>query len=111
MNKQKLKQLLLFGLAIGSAKVEAAGCYPLIPGLFGALLLAETNRTLLLIFTLFGMALFLPVTAMAIMAAHIPRTRMAMRGAMITGSRPLSKGFQPLAARTTSARSMKARRC
>ncbi len=65
MNKQKLKQLLLFGLAIGSAKVEAAGCYPLIPGLFGALLLAETNRTLLLIFTLFGMALFLPVTAMA----------------------------------------------
>lgn len=65
MNKQKLKQLLLYLLAIGAAKLSVGGLYPLIPGLFGALLLVETNRTLLLIFTLFGMALFLPVQAMA----------------------------------------------
>lgn len=65
MNQQKLKQVLLYALAVGTAKLSLAGCYPLIPGLFGALLLEEVNRTLLLIFTLFGMALFLPVQAMA----------------------------------------------
>ena len=65
MNKQKWKQLLLYGLMIGTAKVSVVECYPLLTGLFGALLLEEVNRTLLLIFTLFGMALFLPVQAMA----------------------------------------------
>ncbi len=65
MNKQKLKQVFLYALAMGVSKIPIAGCYPLIPGLFGALLLEEVNRTLLLIFTLFGMALFLPVQAMA----------------------------------------------
>lgn len=65
MNKQKLKQLLLYVLAVGAARLPVADCYPLIPGLFGVLLLEEVNRTLLLIFTLFGMALFLPVQAMA----------------------------------------------
>ena len=65
MNRQKWKQLLLYGLMIGTARVSVAECYPLLPALFGALLLEEVNRTLLLIFTLFGMALFLPVQAVA----------------------------------------------
>ncbi len=65
MNKQKLKQVLLYALALFASRVSLAGCYPLIPGLFGVLLLEEVNRTLLLIFTLFGMALFVPVQAMA----------------------------------------------
>lgn len=65
MNKQKLKQILLYGVAVGAAKLPVAECYPLIPGVFGALLLAGVNRTLLLIFALFGMTLFIPVQAMA----------------------------------------------
>ncbi len=65
MNKQKLKQLMLCGLAIGTAKASVGGAYPLIPGVFGALLLTGVNRTLLLIFMLFGMVLFLPVQAVA----------------------------------------------
>lgn len=65
MNKQKLKQLVLYALAVGASKVPVADCYPLIPALFGVFFLEEVNRTLLLIFTLFGMALFLPVQAMA----------------------------------------------
>ena len=65
MYRQKIKQLLLYALVIVSARVSIMGCYPLLPGLFGALLIEEVNRTLLLIFSLFGMALFLPVQAMA----------------------------------------------
>ena len=61
MNTQKVKQLVLYGLAVGAAKVSIAGCYPLITGLFAAFLLRDVNRTLLLIFTLFGMVFFLPV--------------------------------------------------
>ena len=49
MNKQKLKQVLLYALALFASRVSLAGCYPLIPGLFGVLLLEEVNRTLLLL--------------------------------------------------------------
>ncbi len=65
MDKQKLKQVLLCVLALGTAKVSVGGCYLLIPGVFGTLLLTGVNRTLLLIFMLFGMVLFLPVQAVA----------------------------------------------
>lgn len=65
MNRQKLKQLLLCVLAVGAAKIPVGGCYPLLPGVFGALLLEEVNRPLLFIGAFFGMALFLPVQAMA----------------------------------------------
>lgn len=79
MTKQKLKQLLLYALAIAAAKVSVGGLYPLIPGLFGAVLLVEANRTLLLIFTLFGMALFLPVQAMAKYGMALLVTALAVR--------------------------------
>lgn len=61
MNTKKVKQLILCGLAVGAARVSIAGCYPLVTGLFGAFLLGEVNRTLLLLFTLFGLVFFLPV--------------------------------------------------
>jgi len=64
MNNTKLKQIVLYGLAIVVAKVPLAGCYPLIPGLFAAAYLQEVNRSLMLIFTIFGMTLFLPLQAM-----------------------------------------------
>lgn len=65
MDRKKWKQLFVYALTLAAAKVTVAGCYPLIPGVFTAALLAEVNPTLLLIFSLFGMALFLPVQAMA----------------------------------------------
>ncbi|MFP3155915.1 SpoIIE family protein phosphatase [Lachnospiraceae bacterium ZAX-1] len=65
MNKAKLKQILLYALAVAVAKIPLAGCYPFIAGFFVAAYLEEVNRTLLLIFTIFGMTLFLPVQAMA----------------------------------------------
>lgn len=79
MNKQKLKQLLLCALAVVAARLPVAECYPLIPGIFGAMLLAEVNRTLLLIFTLFGMTLFIPVQAMAKYGMIILVTAIAVR--------------------------------
>ncbi len=79
MNKQKLKQVLLYALALGAARVPAAGCYPLIAGVFGALLLSGVNRTLLLIFTLFGMTLFIPVQAMAKYGMVVLVTALAVR--------------------------------
>lgn len=65
MNKTKWKEVALYGLAILVSKGEFAGCYPLIPGFFAAVYMEEVNRTLLLIFSIFGMALFVPVQAMA----------------------------------------------
>ena len=65
MDRKKWKQLLVYALTLAVSRVAVAGCYPLIPGMFIASLLAEVNATLLLIFSLFGMALFLPVQAMA----------------------------------------------
>lgn len=62
---QKWKQVVLYALAVAAAKGEFAGCYPLIPGFFAAVYMEEVNRTLLLIFSIFGMALFVPVQAMA----------------------------------------------
>jgi len=47
------------------SKGAFAGCYPLIPGFFAACYMEEVNRALLVIFTVFGMALFVPVQAMA----------------------------------------------
>ena len=64
MYKQKLKQWFLCGLAVLTARLSIAGNYPLIPGVFGALFLAQVNRTILLIFSLFGMVLFLPIHQM-----------------------------------------------
>lgn len=65
MNKSKWRELVLYVLAIVTAKVEFAGCYPLIPAFFAAGYMEEVNRTLLLVFSIFGMALFVPVQAMA----------------------------------------------
>lgn len=65
MNKSKWRELVLYVLAIVAAKVEFAGCYPLIPAFFAAAYMEEVNRTLLLVFSIFGMALFIPVQAMA----------------------------------------------
>ncbi len=65
MNKSKWRELVLYVLAIVTAKVEFAGCYPLIPAFFVAGYMEEVNRTLLLVFSIFGMALFVPVQAMA----------------------------------------------
>ncbi len=65
MNKAKWKEIMLYGMAILVSKGQLAGCYPLIPGFFAAVFMEEVNRTLLLIFTIFGMALFIPVQAMA----------------------------------------------
>ena len=65
MNKSKWKELILYILAIVVAKVEFVGCYPLIPAFFAAAYMEEVNRTLLLVFSIFGMALFVPVQAMA----------------------------------------------
>ena len=59
------KEIGLYGLAMLAAKGAFAGCYPLIPGFFTACYMEEVNRTLLLIFSIFGMALFVPVQAMA----------------------------------------------
>lgn len=61
MNTQKVKQLALYGVAMGAAKISVAGCYPLIPGVFGVLLLGKVNRALLLTFTMCGMIFFVPV--------------------------------------------------
>ena len=65
MNKSRWKELILYILAIVVAKLEFVGCYPLIPGFFAAAYMEEVNRTLLLVFSIFGMALFVPVQAMA----------------------------------------------
>lgn len=65
MNKSKWKEIVLYVLAIVVAKAEFVGCYPLIPGFFAAAFMEEVNRTLLLVFSIFGMALFVPVQAMA----------------------------------------------
>lgn len=65
MRKEKWKEIVLYGAAIAAAKGQFAGCFPLIPGFFAAACLEDVNRTLLLIFSIFGMALFVPVQAMA----------------------------------------------
>ena len=58
MNKTKWKEIALYGLAVVAAKGQFVGCYPLIPGFFAAAFMEEVNRTLLLVFSIFGMALF-----------------------------------------------------
>lgn len=65
MNKSKWRELVLYVLAIAAAKIDFAGCYPLIPAFFATAYMEEVNRTLLLVFSIFGMALFIPVQAMA----------------------------------------------
>lgn len=65
MNKRKWKEVAMYVLAILVAKVEFVGCFPLIPAFFTIAYMEEVNRTLLLIFSIFGMALFIPVQAMA----------------------------------------------
>lgn len=65
MNKSRWKEIVLYVLAIVVAKAEFAGCYPLIPSFFAAAYMEEVNRTLLLVFSIFGMALLVPVQAMA----------------------------------------------
>ena len=65
MKQTRWKEIVLYGLAMAVSKGAFAGCYPLIPGFFTACYLEEVNRTLLLIFSIFGMALFVPVQAMA----------------------------------------------
>ena len=65
MNLAKWKEMVLYGAAIAVSKGAFAGCYPLVPGFFAACFMEEVNRTLLLMFSIFGMALFVPVQAMA----------------------------------------------
>ena len=55
MNKTKWKEIALYGLAVVAAKGQFVGCYPLIPGFFAAAFMEEVNRTLLLVFSIFGM--------------------------------------------------------
>ncbi len=65
MNRRKWKEIALYFAAAIAARAEFAGCYPLIPGVFAAVCMEEVNKTLLLIFSIFGMALFTSVQAMA----------------------------------------------
>ena len=65
MNWTRWKEMALYGAAMVVSKGAFAGCYPLIPGFFAACYMEEVNRALLVIFTVFGMALFVPVQAMA----------------------------------------------
>lgn len=65
MNWTKWKEVALYGAAMAVSRGAFAGCYPLIPGFFAACYMEEVNRTLLLVFSIFGMALFVPVQAMA----------------------------------------------
>ena len=65
MSKAKWKEIALYALAVVAARGEFAGCYPLIPGFFATAFMEDVNRTLLLIFSIFGMAVFVPVQAMA----------------------------------------------
>ncbi|MCI9175251.1 MAG: SpoIIE family protein phosphatase [Lachnospiraceae bacterium] len=65
MKQTRWKEIILYGAAMAASKGAFAGCYPLIPGFFAACYLGEINRTLLMIFSMFGMALFIPVQAMA----------------------------------------------
>ncbi|MFG6384221.1 MAG: SpoIIE family protein phosphatase [Lachnospiraceae bacterium] len=65
MKQEKWKEIALYGVAVLVAKGGFAGCYPLIPGFFATAYMENLNRTLLLIFSIFGMALFVPVQAMA----------------------------------------------
>lgn len=65
MKQTRWKEIILYGVAMAVSKGAFAGCYPLIPGFFAACYLEEVNRTLLLIFSMFGMTLFIPVQAMA----------------------------------------------
>ena len=79
MKRAKWKELVMYGLAIGSAKWGVAGCFPLIPGFFAAAYMEEINRTLLLIFSIFGMALFVPVQEMAKYTVAILVTAVAVK--------------------------------
>lgn len=79
MNTKKLKQLMLCVLSLLAAKFPVAGCYPLVAGVGGAAILTEGNRTLLVIFSLFGMALFLPIQAMAKYGMIIVVTAIAVK--------------------------------
>lgn len=65
MNNRKWKEIGMYVMAVFVAKWGFAGCFPLIPVFFTAVYMEEVNRTLLLIFSIFGMALFVPVQAMA----------------------------------------------
>ena len=65
MNKRKWKEIGIYALAVLVGKVEFVGCFPMIPAFFTVAYMEEINRTLLLIFSIFGMALFIPVQAMA----------------------------------------------
>lgn len=65
MNKRRWKEIGMYALAVLVAKVEFVGCFPFIPAFFTVAYMEEVNRTLLLIFSIFGMALFVPVQAMA----------------------------------------------
>lgn len=52
-------------LGIGMCKVTFAACYPLIPAFFAAACLEGGGRMLVLVMMLLGMAVLLPITAMA----------------------------------------------
>lgn len=65
MNWTRWKEIVLYAAAMAVSKGAFAGCYPMIPGFFAACYMEEVNRTLLLVFSIFGMALFVPVQAMA----------------------------------------------
>lgn len=65
MNKRRWKEIGMYALSVLVAKVEFVGCFPLVPAFFTIAYMEEINRTLLLTFSIFGMALFVPVQAMA----------------------------------------------
>ena len=54
MNWTKWKEVALYGAAMAVSRGAFAGCYPLIPGFFAACYMEEVNRTLLLVFSIFG---------------------------------------------------------
>ena len=65
MKRQTTKQVLVSLLGICMCKITFAGCYPLIVAYFAAGCLEGSGRILLTVMMLFGMAVLLPITAMA----------------------------------------------
>ena len=65
MKRQTTKQVLVSLLGIAMCEITFAGCYPFIVAYFAAGCLEGSGRILLAMMMFFGMAVLLPITAMA----------------------------------------------
>ncbi|MEG1888477.1 MAG: SpoIIE family protein phosphatase [Lachnospiraceae bacterium] len=61
MKEGKIRKILFYVLAFLSARLTYAGCYTFAPAVFAALFLEKMNRKVLLLATIWGLAIFLPV--------------------------------------------------